>query len=76
MLNGGARFNRIRVVVAVIPAKMLPTEMLPENRSMTAKEIVGELSKLGAESIKKVLRNHAVQERFFGLLTTILITLG
>ncbi len=34
---------------------------------MTAKEIVDELRTLGAESIKKVLRNHGVQEPFFGV---------
>ena len=34
---------------------------------MTAKEIVEELKTLGAESIKKVLRNHGVQEPFFGV---------
>ena len=34
---------------------------------MTAKEIVEELRALGAESIKKVLRNHGVQEPFFGV---------
>ena len=34
---------------------------------MTAKEIVEELRTLGAESIKKVLRNHGVQEPFFGV---------
>ncbi|MGO9465206.1 MAG: DNA alkylation repair protein [Isosphaeraceae bacterium] len=34
---------------------------------MTAKEIVEELRKLGSESIKKVLRNHGVQEPFFGV---------
>jgi 3-methyladenine DNA glycosylase AlkD len=34
---------------------------------MTAKEIVEELRTLGAESVKKVLRNHGVQEPFFGV---------
>jgi 3-methyladenine DNA glycosylase AlkD len=34
---------------------------------MTAREIVEELRKLGSESIKKVLRNHGVQEPFFGV---------
>jgi len=34
---------------------------------MTAKEIVEELRTLGSESIKKVLRNHGVQEPFFGV---------
>jgi len=34
---------------------------------MTAIEIVEELRMLGAESIKKVLRNHGVQEPFFGV---------
>jgi 3-methyladenine DNA glycosylase AlkD len=34
---------------------------------MSAKEIVDELRALGAESIKKVLRNHGVQEPFFGV---------
>src|SRR5271155_5218848 len=34
---------------------------------MTAKEIVEELRRLGAESIKKVLRNHRVKEPFFGV---------
>jgi 3-methyladenine DNA glycosylase AlkD len=34
---------------------------------MTAKEVVEELRALGAESIKKVLRNHGVQEPFFGV---------
>ena len=34
---------------------------------MTANEIVEELRMLGAESIKKVLRNHGVQEPFFGV---------
>ena len=34
---------------------------------MTTKEIVAELKTLGAESIKKVLRNHGVQEPFFGV---------
>jgi 3-methyladenine DNA glycosylase AlkD len=34
---------------------------------MTAKEIVEELRTLGAESIKKVLRNHGVREPFFGV---------
>ena len=34
---------------------------------MTTKEIVEELRALGAESIKKVLRNHGVQEPFFGV---------
>ena len=34
---------------------------------MTAREIVEELRTLGAESIKKVLRNHGVQEPFFGV---------
>jgi hypothetical protein len=34
---------------------------------MTAKEIVEELRTLGAESSKKVLRNHGVQEPFFGV---------
>jgi 3-methyladenine DNA glycosylase AlkD len=34
---------------------------------MTAKEIVEELRSLGAESVKKVLRNHGVQEPFFGV---------
>lgn len=34
---------------------------------MTAKEIVEELRALGAESIKKVLRNHGVREPFFGV---------
>jgi 3-methyladenine DNA glycosylase AlkD len=34
---------------------------------MTAKEVVEELRTLGAESIKKVLRNHGVQEPFFGV---------
>ncbi len=34
---------------------------------MTAKEIVEELRSLGADSIKKVLRNHGVREPFFGV---------
>jgi 3-methyladenine DNA glycosylase AlkD len=34
---------------------------------MTAKEVVEELRTFGAESIKKVLRNHGVQEPFFGV---------
>jgi 3-methyladenine DNA glycosylase AlkD len=34
---------------------------------MTAREVVEELRTLGAESIKKVLRNHGVQEPFFGV---------
>jgi 3-methyladenine DNA glycosylase AlkD len=34
---------------------------------MTAKDIVEELRTLGAESIKKVLRNHGVREPFFGV---------
>jgi 3-methyladenine DNA glycosylase AlkD len=34
---------------------------------MTAKQIVEELKVLGSESIKKVLRNHGVQEPFFGV---------
>jgi 3-methyladenine DNA glycosylase AlkD len=34
---------------------------------MNAKEIVEELRTFGAESIKKVLRNHGVQEPFFGV---------
>jgi 3-methyladenine DNA glycosylase AlkD len=34
---------------------------------MTAKEIVEELRTFGSESIKKVLRNHGVQEPFFGV---------
>ena len=34
---------------------------------MTAKEIVAELRTFGSESIKKVLRNHGVQEPFFGV---------
>jgi 3-methyladenine DNA glycosylase AlkD len=34
---------------------------------MTAKEVVEELRTLGSESIKKVLRNHGVQEPFFGV---------
>jgi 3-methyladenine DNA glycosylase AlkD len=34
---------------------------------MTAKEIVEELRTMGAESIKKVLRNHGVEEPFFGV---------
>ncbi len=34
---------------------------------MTANEIVEELRTLGSESIKKVLRNHGVQEPFFGV---------
>ena len=34
---------------------------------MTAKEILEELKALGAESIKKVLRNHGVREPFFGV---------
>ncbi len=34
---------------------------------MTAKEILEELKSLGSESIKKVLRNHGVQEPFFGV---------
>src|SRR5271170_8485006 len=34
---------------------------------MTAKEIVEELRTLGSENIKKVLRNHGVQEPFFGV---------
>jgi 3-methyladenine DNA glycosylase AlkD len=34
---------------------------------MTAEEIIEELRTLGAESIKKVLRNHGVQEPFFGV---------
>jgi 3-methyladenine DNA glycosylase AlkD len=33
----------------------------------TANEIVEELRSLGSESIKKVLRNHGVQEPFFGV---------
>jgi len=33
----------------------------------TVKEIVEELRTLGSESIKKVLRNHGVQEPFFGV---------
>ncbi|MGP0066274.1 MAG: DNA alkylation repair protein [Isosphaeraceae bacterium] len=34
---------------------------------MTAEEIVEELRTLGSESIKKVLRNHGVEEPFFGV---------
>jgi 3-methyladenine DNA glycosylase AlkD len=34
---------------------------------MTAEEIVEELRAMGSESIKKVLRNHRVQEPFFGV---------
>jgi 3-methyladenine DNA glycosylase AlkD len=34
---------------------------------MTADEIVEELRAMGSESIKKVLRNHGVQEPFFGV---------
>ena len=34
---------------------------------MTAKEIVEELRAIGAESIKKVLKNHGVREPFFGV---------
>ncbi len=34
---------------------------------MTAKEVLDELRTFGAESIKKVLRNHGVQEPFFGV---------
>jgi 3-methyladenine DNA glycosylase AlkD len=34
---------------------------------MTAKEILEELRPLGAESYRKVLRNHGVQEPFFGV---------
>ncbi len=34
---------------------------------MTANEIVEELRTMGAESIKKVLRNHGVREPFFGV---------
>jgi 3-methyladenine DNA glycosylase AlkD len=34
---------------------------------MTAKEILDELKTLGAESIKKVLRNHGVREPYFGV---------
>ena len=34
---------------------------------MNAKEIVEELRTLGSESVKKVLRNHGVQEPFFGV---------
>lgn len=34
---------------------------------MTAQEIVAELKGLGSESYKKVLRNHGVQEPFFGV---------
>src|SRR5271166_6396504 len=34
---------------------------------MTAKEIVEELKPLGAESYRKVLRNHGVQEPMFGV---------
>jgi 3-methyladenine DNA glycosylase AlkD len=34
---------------------------------MTAKTVVEELKALGAESIKKVLRNHGVKEPFFGV---------
>ena len=34
---------------------------------MTADEIVQELKSLGAESVKKVLRNHGVREPFFGV---------
>jgi 3-methyladenine DNA glycosylase AlkD len=34
---------------------------------MTAQEIVKQLKPLGAESYKKVLRNHGVQEPFFGV---------
>ena len=34
---------------------------------MTANEIVEELRTFGSESIKKVLRNHGVQEPFFGV---------
>jgi 3-methyladenine DNA glycosylase AlkD len=34
---------------------------------MTANEILEELKALGAESIKKVLRNHGVREPFFGV---------
>jgi 3-methyladenine DNA glycosylase AlkD len=34
---------------------------------MTAKEVVEVLRTLGSESIKKVLRNHGVQEPFFGV---------
>jgi 3-methyladenine DNA glycosylase AlkD len=35
--------------------------------SMTANEIVEELRTMGAESIKKVLKNHGVREPFFGV---------
>src|SRR5436190_14305304 len=34
---------------------------------MTADGILEELKSLGSESIKKVLRNHGVQEPFFGV---------
>lgn len=34
---------------------------------MTAKEVVAELSKLGSESIKKVLMRHGAREPFFGV---------
>jgi 3-methyladenine DNA glycosylase AlkD len=34
---------------------------------MTAAEVMQELKALGSESIKKVLRNHGVQEPFFGV---------
>ncbi|MCC6125961.1 MAG: DNA alkylation repair protein [Pirellulales bacterium] len=34
---------------------------------MKAEEILDELKKLGSENIKKVLRNHGVQEPFFGV---------
>src|SRR5262245_57003732 len=34
---------------------------------MNAKQIVEELRGLGSESIKKVLRNHGIQEPFFGV---------
>ena len=34
---------------------------------MTAKEVVNELSKLGSESIKKVLMRHGAREPFFGV---------
>src|SRR5262249_56928610 len=34
---------------------------------MNAKAIVKELEALGSESVKKVLRNHGVQEPFFGV---------
>ncbi len=34
---------------------------------MTVREVVEELKALGAESVKKVLRNHGVREPFFGV---------